>query len=245
MMMPQPPRPASPDFSDYDPQACYDTLIDEQQPVETRMQALLAILKGNSVDALMALLPLFKKQQGIRLDIRQALAVAFGEWGSESATEALLACYADESEPRSLRLVALQALAKTQHAKALDCILSALHHEDNDFFGTAADALEHFAHDIMPELCVVLRQGKTDAQCVAAWHLGKLANNRALDALVDVASQPGTHEDVLALCAWALGEIGEARPGVLMVLKSLSTHEQEAVAQRARNAHIKVSRNLN
>jgi HEAT repeat protein len=242
--MPQPTPPEPQDFSEYDPQACYDAFVNETLVTEKRIQALISILKGNSVDALMALLPLFEAQANQQLDIRQALALAFGEWGSESATEALLACYNDESEPKALRLVALQALAKTQHTKALDCLLKALQHDDNDYFGTAADALEHFAHDILPELCVVLENGKPDAQCVAAWHLGKLANNRAIDSLITVAKTPA-HEDVLALCAWALGEIGEARVGVLEVLKQLMHHPVLTVATRAQDAYTKVSRNLN
>jgi HEAT repeat protein len=171
-------------FQDYDPQACYETLVNSGESIETRMHALLQILQGNSVDALMALLPLFEKSSNLELEVRQAIAIALGEWGSESSTEALLACVDDATEEKSLRLVAFQSLAKTQHAKALARLMLALQDEDNDFFATAADSLEHFGQSVVPELCLMLQQGKTDVQCIAAWHLGKLKNNQAIPHLV-------------------------------------------------------------
>ena len=236
--------PSHDPFQDYDPQACYETLVNAHEPIERRMQALLYILQGNSVDALMALLPLFEKSGNMELEVRQAIAIAFGEWGSESSTEALLSCVDDASEEKSLRLVALQSLAKTQHAKALDRLMLALQDEDNDFFATAADALEHFGQSALPELCLMLQQGKTDVQCIAAWHLGKLKTSQGIPHLLN-ALKTHAHTDVLALCAWALGEIGEARQEVLQVLKEKISHPDAEVAQRAKDAYKKVSRNLN
>jgi HEAT repeat protein len=239
------PRPSNEDpFKDYDPQACFDTLSNVDAPLHFRMNALLQIVQGNSVDALMALLPLFAASSEMGLEVRQALAIAFGEWASESATEALLACYDNEAEPKALRLVALEALGKTQHTKALDCLMKALLHEDNDFFGTAADALEHFGQDAIPELILMLQQGKDDIQCIAAWHLGKLKNHMAIAPLVTILDSHET-PDVLALCAWALGQIGEARREVLQALQAKQDHPTEEVAQRAKDALIKVRRNLN
>ena len=230
------PRPFNEDpFKDYDPQACFDTLSNPDAPLHLRMNALVQIVQGNSVDALMALLPLFKAEAGMALELRQALAIAFGEWASESATEALLSCYNTETEPKALRLVALEALGKTQHTKALDCLMKALQHEDDDVFGTAA---------AVPELILMLEEGKDDIQCIAAWHLGKLKNQLAIDPLVKVLDSHET-ADVLALCAWALGQIGEARQDVLEALQAKQEHPSEEVAQRAKDALIKVRRNLN
>jgi HEAT repeat protein len=232
------------DFSDYDPQACLDTLKNPDQPMDARMKALFQMMTGNSVDALMALLPLFEADSGLALEVREAIAVVLGEWASESATDALLRCYENEAEAKSLRVVALEALGKTQHAKALDCLMKALQQEDNDFFGTAAEALKHFGADALPELCLMLKDGQADVQCIAAWHLGKLKNTMAIPHLVQ-ALQVDSPVDVLALCAWALGQIGEARSEVLTVLQAHCHHPVADIAQRAQDALVKVRRNLN
>ena len=73
------PRPFNEDpFKDYDPQACFDTLSNVDAPLHLRMNALVQIVQGNSVDALMALLPLFEVRSEMGLEVRQAIAIAFG-----------------------------------------------------------------------------------------------------------------------------------------------------------------------
>jgi hypothetical protein len=222
----------------------FERLTDDALPLEERLEALVAIVQGDNLDALMALVPLFE-ECALPSELLACLALALGEWGSIIAVETLIKAFNRETLPLQLRCYVLQGLARTEAPEALECLVEALKHDNNDVFSTAAEQLKQFGVLAIDVLCDVLAAGAPDAQCVAIWQLGELKAPQALGVINRVMSNPDTHLDVLALCVWALGRIGEATPTVLHLLDWALKHAEPEVRVRAQSARRKLTQALN
>jgi HEAT repeat protein len=145
-----------------------------------------------------------------------------------------------------LRQYALEALVATQQPEVLPWLIEALADEDNAVFGAAAQGLGQFSTQAVPVLCELLSNPNAapDARCVAAWQLGEVAGHEAVPVLV-AQLRAANPTDVLALCLWALGEIGHHSPEVLAVLQWGKQQADPEIRLRAEAALKKVVRAFN
>lgn len=214
--------------------------------IEERLEALANLIKSEEyLDTFYKLLPLFEATEETHPSILAGLALALGEWGSETAVDALIKQYQAETTSLDQQLFCLQGLARTQNDRALAVVIGALSSPNNQVFSTAAEQLKQFGVLAIPALCEVLETGEPDAQCVAVWHLGELKALPALEALLIYLKREDAHVDVSALCIWALGRIGEASVEVLEAVNVALQHPEPEVRVRAKAAKQKLMPNRN
>jgi HEAT repeat protein len=214
--------------------------------IEDRLDALAKLVKSEEyLDNLYKLLPLFEATEETHPAISAGLALALGEWGSQTAVDALIKQYQAKSTSLEQQAFCLQGLARTQNEQALSVLISALSSPNNHLFSTAAEQLKQFGVLAIPALCAVLETGEPDAQCVAVWNLGELKALPALEALLQYLNREDAHVDVSALCVWALGRLGEASVAVLKALEKALQHPEPEVRVRAKAAKQKLMPHTN
>jgi HEAT repeat protein len=96
----------------------------------------------------------------------------------------------------------------------------------------------------MPYLIDLLTSGAEDARCVAAWQLGELGSALPVPALVNTLRHE-TSVSVMALCIWALGEIGMQSNEVIEILTHARRQANPDVRLRAETAIKKIARHCN
>lgn len=176
------------------------------------------------------------------LDVRSAIALCLGKIGGDEAFKILKSAASDPNA--SVRDYVMQALGRTQHPDAAELLVAALKDKDNDVFASASEALGDLGDPAIPHLITVLTTGEEDARCVAAWQLGELGARPALPALIQTI-QSETRVPVIALCIWALGEIGYGTPEVHQVLAQAKQNPEPDIRLRAETALKKVARHDN
>ncbi|MFM7390203.1 MAG: HEAT repeat domain-containing protein [Vampirovibrionales bacterium] len=222
------------------------TFEDTTLPMSERVQALNTLLKTERVDVLYMLKQAFD-DTATPNEQRCMLALALGQWGSDAAVDSLNAVFVERlesdsftREEKALLLACVEGLAHTKHPIAQDAVFRCLNHPDNDVFSVASENIRQFGVEAIPELCLVLMQGPSDARCVAAWQLGELKAKNALAPLMESLNDTND-ENLQALCLWALGRIGEGTHEVLMAVKAKGQSINPTVSQRAKEVFIKLS----
>lgn len=221
------------------------TIKNKNLRVEERLAALAQLIKSEEqLETLYQLIPIFE-DTSLHPSMQAGLALALGEWASDTAVHVLIKQYQSETTPIEQQVFCLQGLARTQHAQALPVVLSALKSPSNQLFSTAAEQLKQFGVMAIPALCEVLQTGEPDAQCVAVWNLGELKAKPALSSILAYLNQAETHVDVAALCVWALGRLEEASTDVMTALEAALQHPEPEVRVRAKAAKQKLLVNRN
>lgn len=176
------------------------------------------------------------------LDVRGAIALSLGKIGGDQAFEILKNSAKDPNA--SIRDYVMQALGRTQHPDAVLLLVEALKDKDNDVFASASEALGDLGDPAIPHLIKVLTTGEEDARCVAAWQLGELGARPAIPTLIHTI-ETETRVPVIALCIWALGEIGYGTKEVHTVLAQAKQNPEPDIRLRAETALKKVARHDN
>lgn len=218
-----------------------DILKEKSQTPSARLNALLII-----VDQFQSqYFPLF---QEILLDpdedpdVRSGVALALGKISGELPFEILKSVSRDQNP--TVRNYVIRALGMTHLEAAAPILIQALADPNNTVFATASEALGELGHQALPYLVELLSSGAEDARCVAAWQLGELGSAKAVPALVETLRQE-THVPVIALCIWALGEIGMGSAEVIEILTQAKHKPEPDVYLRAENAMKKIARHCN
>lgn len=219
-------------------------LAQPDQPLSQRQAALLELMQTNEAVAYTPLLVAIAMQPTEPLALRCACVLSLGRIATPDALAALAILRHHPDAP--LRQYALEALVTTQQPDVLPWLIEALADEDNAVFGVAAQGLGQFSTQAVPLLCGLLSDtaAAADARCVAAWQLGEVAGHEAVPALITQLQTPNP-TDVLALCLWALGEIGHHSPEVLAVLQWGKQQANPEIRLRAETALKKVVRAFN
>jgi HEAT repeat protein len=248
MMSPTPPphSGSNSNLSD-DDLVLIQTFEDATLPMKQRVDALNTLLKTERIDVLYMLKQAFDDAATAN-EQRAMLALALGQWASDAAVDSLTAVFTQifENPPltadtKPLLLACIEGLGHTKHPIAQDAVFRCLNHSDNDVFSVASETIKYFGTEAIPELCLVLMQGPSDARCVAAWQLGELKAKNALAPLLE-SLNTSDDENLQALCVWALGRVGEGTQEVLAALKAHANRTSNpTVSQRAAEVYLKLS----
>ena len=182
-------------------------------------------------------------------DVRSALALTFGKLGSFVRKEndnpflSLLMAYSNDPDV-TVRNYIVQALGMIGREEAIPVLIDALEDDNNFVFHSAADSLGKIGEPAVPHLMELIDSGADDARCIAAWKLGELQYEGAIPKLISVI-EADENPELLALCVWALGEIGYYSDNVMDVLNAAKIHEHPDVNQRAQLAIKKIARHCN
>ena len=233
-------------------------LLDTTLPPGKRLDALLCVVDDYAPEYFDLLLALLQNNNDAA-DVRASVGISLGKLAGNplagvtdtqktALLEQLHALQSDETV--LLRRYAPLALALTGDESTIPWVVAALQDEDLDVFHSAAEALGQYGQAAVPHLLAILASGADDAQCVAAWKLGELGNDDALEPLVVGVEAGLTHPPTItpnltALCVWALGEIGTRTPTVLAVLHRAEHSTTLEISQRAKWALKKIARNWN
>jgi len=233
-------------------------LLDTSLMPGKRLDALLCVIDDYAPEYFDLLLALLQNNNDAA-DVRASVGISLGKLAGNSLAgvtdtqkQALLdqlhALQSDETV--LLRRYAPLALALTGDESTIPWVVAALQDEDLDVFHSAAEALGQYGQAAIPHLLEILATGADDAQCVAAWKLGELGNDAALEPLMKAVeaglNQPSAiTPNLTALCVWALGEIGTRTQSVLNVLHRAENSTTVEISQRAKWALKKIARNWN
>ena len=176
-------------------------------------------------------------------EVRSGAALALGKLGGDKVLELLKNMAQHEDD--IIKSNALHALGMTESEAAVPTLLDALSSENNDVVASAAEALGRIGRPVVPHLIKLLSSGNAeDARCIAAWQLGTLRYRDAVTPLVGVVRNDSNPE-LVALCIWALGEIGEGTEDVMGALDWGKGQEDPAISRRAELAIKKIARHVN
>lgn len=208
---------------------------------EERLQALLEIIDAYQQDYL----PVFQailNDPNEDPEVRSAVALSLGKISGRNAFE-ILQNHCQDPDP-VVRNYVLQALGMTNEEAAAPLLIKALKDNNNTIFATASEALGDLGRKALPYLIGLLKDDAVDARCVAAWRLGELQDSVAVSALVQAVKEDA-EVSVIALCIWALGEIGLGSQEVLEILAEAKQKPEPDVRLRAETAWTKIVRNSN
>lgn len=182
------------------------------------------------------------------VDVRSAVALSLGKLGHQPQQAA--ACLAglvqalSDAHP-TVRHYAARALGMLGRAEAVSALIAALGDADHLVFHTAAESLGRLGEAAHRALLALLQsEAADDARCVAAWKLGEGRCVQAIPVLAQAVRQEPNPE-LVALCAWALGEIGLDDEAALSALRWAQQCPEPAVCERARRALRKIARHYN
>lgn len=175
-------------------------------------------------------------------DVRSAVALALGKIAGERPFEILKSCSRDANP--TVRNYVIQALGMTHEEAAAPILIDALSDDNNTIFASASEALGELGQKAAPYLIDLLESGAVDARCIAAWQLGEMRSVRSVPALVETIRRE-QNVPVIALCIWALGEIGMGSEEVLEILTQARKQPEPDVRLRAETAIKKIVRFAN
>lgn len=216
-------------------------LKEKSHSPKERLDALLVIVTKFETDYF----PLFEeilKDTDEHPDIRSAVALALGKISGERPFNILKSHCRDNDT--TVRNYVIQALGMTHQEAAAPLLINALQDQNNTVFASASHALGELGHKAMPYLVELLSNGADDARCVAAWQLGELGAVDSVHALVEAIRREKS-VSVIALCIWALGEIGMGSDEVLEILAKAKKEPEPDVRLRAETALLKIVRHSN
>lgn len=216
-------------------------LKEKSQTSSARLDALLLIVHKFETEYF----PLFEEILQDREedpDVRSAVALALGKIAGERPFQILKSYYSDNNP--TVRNYVIQALGMTHQEAAAPLLINALQDQNNTIFASATNALRELGTKAEPYLIDLLSSGAEDARCVAAWQLGELQSEHSVPKLVETIRRE-QNVSVIALCIWALGEIGMRSDEVLQILTEASTKSEPDVRLRAETAIKKIVRHCN
>lgn len=216
-------------------------LKEKSHETNVRLNALLLIVKKFETEYF----PLFEeilRDPEEDPDIRSSVALSLGKISGKQPFNILKSCYQD-SNP-TVRNYVIQALGMTHQEEAAPLLIEALTDQNNAVFASATNALGELGDKAQPYLMDLLFSGAEDARCVAAWQLGELGSDLSVPALVEAIRQE-KNVSVIALCIWALGEIGMGSDEVLQILSEAKQEPEPDVRLRAETAIKKIVRHSN
>ncbi|MFN8614808.1 MAG: HEAT repeat domain-containing protein [Vampirovibrionales bacterium] len=231
-------------------------LLDSTLPSGKRLDALLIVVDGYQNDWFDLLLNLLNNPEEAP-DIRASVGISLGKLANNPLSGITTSQHApliealrnlQHSENPLLRRYAPIAMALTGQSATIPWVVEGLKDPDLDVFHSAAEALGQYGREAVPYLLEVLAQGHDDAQCVAAWKLGELGFDEALEPLMNTIKDGldgRVSSNLTALCVWALGEIGTRTPAVLQALHQAEQSSVPDIATRAQWALKKIARNWN
>lgn len=216
-------------------------LKEKSHTPQVRLDALLFIVEKFETEYF----PLFEeilKDTEDHPDIRSGVALALGKISGEKPFEILKPHSKDMNT--SVRNYVIQALGMTHQEAAAPILIDALQDTSNTVFASASEALGELGYKALPYLIDLLSSGADDARCVAAWQLGELQSPQAVPALVETIRREKI-VSVIALCIWALGEIGMGSEEVFDILAQAKKQAEPDVRLRAETALKKIVRHSN
>lgn len=219
-----------------------DEVSDPALPLETRLETLKTLLLYDGSDATALWLSELVGDESAEIPLRGAAALSLGKFSAGEAFERLLE-HRRVADP-VVRQYVVEALASTGKPEAVAALIEALSDPDNQVFSAAAEGLGSIGREAAPLLTEALTHASSDVRCIAAWQLGEMGAIVAIPALVEQV-RTGDNVEVQALCLWALGEIGEARPEVLEVVRWAKDQEAPEIRLRAETALKKIVRHIN
>lgn len=175
-------------------------------------------------------------------DIRSAVALSLGKIAGERPFQ-ILKSHRHDADP-VVRNYVVQALGMTHYEAAVPLLIDALRDKNNTIFASASQALGDMGDVAEPYLIELLSSGADDARCVAAWQLGELQSAHSVPALINTIRRDQS-VSVIALCIWALGEIGMDSEEVLQILSEARKEAEPDVRLRAETAMKKIVRQNN
>jgi hypothetical protein len=234
-----------------------EIILDMQAPLADRMKALLHYTKfcesppaTELLNILMAVACAPDEPEDLRYSILLALGKLMQRFQHQLDDIAFtfLAQISQHSSP-GLASHACEALGLSHDDRAIDVLIHALEHPENEVFSKAAEALGDLGAMAVKPLITLLNAPRKDIQCAAAWQLGQLQALESLGPLVEKLQQVmplnEDPDDLSPLCIWALGEIGQQTPLVLAILLEAKGHPNPNIHQRATLALKKISRHIN
>ncbi len=218
-----------------------EILKEKTQTSDARLQALLLIVEQFESKYF----PLFEEilqDEDDNPDIRSGVALALGKIAGNKPFEILKQHCRDKNA--TVRNYVVCALGMTHEEAAAPLLIQALKDKDNTIFASASEALGELGRKAEPYLIDLLSNGEDDARCIAAWQLGELGSSHSVPALVD-AIRRESNVSVIALCIWALGEIGLGSDDVFEILAKARQEAEPDVRLRAETAIKKIVRFCN
>ncbi|MEW5717372.1 MAG: HEAT repeat domain-containing protein [Chloroflexota bacterium] len=151
----------------------------------------------------------------------------------------------------ALRAAIAQAIARLGGARALEALFQLLATETGAMASPVktaiknaiADALENQDAQIVPFLCAQLKHASVDVRECAARCLDEFEDTRAIDALLDAASDAQEHYAVREAALIGLGKIGDA--SALPELDALTRSGNRGLARDAKQCVIAIRQRLN
>jgi HEAT repeat protein len=216
-------------------------LKEKSQASSARLDALLVIVDKFESD----FFPLFEdilQDPDENSDVRSAVALALGKISGERPFNILKSHCRDTDT--IVRNYVIQALGMTHKEEAAPLLINALQDQSNTVFASASHALGELGYKAEPYLIDLLSSGADDARCVAAWQLGELQSEDSVHALVETIRRE-KNVSVIALCIWALGEIGLRSDEVLEILGEARKKPEPDVRLRAETAMKKIVSSCN
>ncbi|MCA9788735.1 MAG: HEAT repeat domain-containing protein [Cyanobacteria bacterium HKST-UBA06] len=175
-------------------------------------------------------------------DVRSAVALALGKVGGQQAFN-ILKGFEHEADI-TVKNHVIQGLGMTGETDALPILVNALWDSNNHVFASATNGLSLFGQRATSVLIELLDADKEDIRCVAAWRLGELEVREAVNPLLATLAEEKDPE-VIALCVWALGEIGVYSDEVMTQLNAWRDNQNPDIYKRANDAIHKIARHIN
>lgn len=216
-------------------------LKEKSRETNVRLEALLVIVNKFETEYF----PLFEeilKDPEEPPDIRSSVALALGKISGEKSLD-ILKPFCSDSDT-TLRNYVIQALGMTRQEAAAPLLIKALEDKSNAVFASASNALGELGDKAVPYLIDLLSSGANDAQCIAAWQLGELRSKCSVPALIKTIRDQ-KNVSVIALCIWALGEIGLGSDEVFQILTEARQKPEPDVRLRAETAIKKIAQHYN
>lgn len=219
----------------------------KEEPAKSRMDALFFLAQAYEPQYFEVFLGLLNDPDENH-ELRSAIAITFGKLGQFNTAEqnpfliALLQIIKDDDV--RVKNYAAQGLGVIGREEAIPPLISLLKADDNTLFSSAAEAIGKIGEPATPYLLELLESGADDAQCVAAWKLGEIKSKEAISPIIDRIKVIKNME-VMALCIWALGEIGHYTDEVVNVLRIATSSQYPDIADRAKAALQKVVGQVN
>jgi HEAT repeat protein len=221
-----------------------DIINKNEYPLSSRLNAILYMVEKFQEEAL-PFLETILATPSYELDLRGAAALAMGRIGGQQSFDTLSALAQTQDDIPALKNYAIQGLGLLGDEAVIPILLQALKNPDNTIFYSAAESLGKLGQVALPHLMDLLQnQPKEDIRCVAAWQLGTLKYAEAIPALLKEV-QDSQNPELVALCVWALGEIGIQDVNVVAALKEARSSLNPAISERAGRALKKIARHVN
>jgi|GEM_PF-2211877 len=221
-----------------------DIINKKEYPLSSRLNAILYMVEKFNEESL-PLLEAILANQDHEMDIRGAAALAIGRIGGKQAFDVLCALAHEKEVIPVLKNYAIQGLGLLGDEAVIPVLLHALEDPDNTIFYSAAESLGKLGRVALPYLMDLLQNhSREDIRCVAAWQLGTLKYAEAIPVLLKEVNE-SQNPELVALCVWALGEIGIQDVEVVDALKEARRSLNPAISERAGRALKKIARHVN